>query len=66
MTEAGHVAEMFSRVALAHPEVHLTYRSGGKLIHDLPPVPGIAERIAVFFGRELAESLLWVEGRLDD
>ena len=23
------------------------------------------ERIAVFFGRELAESLLWVEGRLD-
>jgi DNA mismatch repair protein MutL len=66
MTEAGHVAEMFCRVALAHPEVHLTYRSGGKLIHDLPPVPGTRERIAVFFGRELAESLLWIEGRLDD
>ncbi len=66
MTEAGHVAEMFCRVALAHPEVHLTYRSGGKLIHDLPPVPGMRERIAVFFGRELAESLLWIEGRLDD
>ena len=66
MTEAGHVAEMFCRVALAHPAVHLTYRSGGKLIHDLPPVPGMRERIAVFFGRELAESLLWIEGRLDD
>jgi DNA mismatch repair protein MutL len=66
MTEAGHVAEMFCRVALAHPEVHLTYRSGGKLIHDLPAVPGTRERIAVFFGRELAESLLWIEGRLDD
>ena len=66
ITEAGHVAEMFCRVALAHPEVHLTYRSGGKLIHDLPPVPGTRERIAVFFGRELAESLLWIEGRLDD
>jgi DNA mismatch repair protein MutL len=66
MTEAGHVAEMFCRVALAHPEVHFTYRSGGKLIHDLPPVPGTRERIAVFFGRELAESLLWIEGRLDD
>jgi DNA mismatch repair protein MutL len=66
MTEAGHVAEMFCRIALSHPEVHLTYRSGGKLIHDLPPVPGTRERIAVFFGRELAESLLWIEGRLDD
>jgi DNA mismatch repair protein MutL len=66
MTEAGHVAEMFCRVALAHPEVHMTYRSGGKLIHDLPPVPGTRERIAVFFGRELAESLLWIEGKLED
>ncbi len=66
ITEAGHVAEMFCRVALAHPATHLTYRSGGKLIHDLPAVPGMRERIAVFFGRELAESLLWIEGRLDD
>jgi DNA mismatch repair protein MutL len=66
MTEAGHVAEMFCRVALAHPGVHLSYRSGGKQIQDLPPVPGMRERIAVFFGRELAESLLWIEGQLDD
>lgn len=65
-TEAGHVAEMFSRVALAHPTIHLTFRSAGKLVHDLPAVTGINERIAVFFGRELADSLLWIESRIDD
>ena len=27
---------------------------------------GMRERIAVFYGRELAESLLWVEGRLEN
>ena len=64
-TEAAHVAETFARIALAHPEIHFSFRSGGKIVHDLPPVSGMRERIAVFFGRELAESLLWVEGRLE-
>ena len=66
MTESGHVADMFARIALAHPEVHFTYRSGTKVVYDLPPVPGARERIAIFFGRELAESLLWVEGQQGD
>jgi DNA mismatch repair protein MutL len=64
-TEASHVIEMFARVALAHPTVHLSFRSGGKLIHDLPAVTGVKERIGVFFGQELADSLLWVESQID-
>jgi DNA mismatch repair protein MutL len=66
LTESGHVVEMFSRVALAYPQLHFTYRSAGKVVHDLAPVSGTRERIATFFGRELAESLLWVEGRLEE
>ncbi|WP_435018821.1 DNA mismatch repair endonuclease MutL [Tundrisphaera sp. TA3] len=64
-TEAGHVIEMFTRIALAHPTVHLTYRSGGKVLHDLPAVTGVKDRIGVFFGRELSDSLLWVESQFD-
>jgi DNA mismatch repair protein MutL len=64
-TEAGHVAEMFTRIALAHPTVHLIYKSGSKVVYDLPATTGIKDRVAVFLGLELAESLLWVESRVE-
>jgi DNA mismatch repair protein MutL len=64
-TEAGHVAETFIRVTLAHPTVHFTYRSSGKIVYDLPAVTGLRERIAVFFGQGLADSLIWVESRVE-
>ncbi|HEV3167786.1 MAG TPA: DNA mismatch repair endonuclease MutL [Isosphaeraceae bacterium] len=64
-TEAGHVVEMIMRVALAHPTVQITYKSGSRVVHDLPSVTGLKERIAVFFGRELAESILWVESNVE-
>ncbi len=64
-TEAGHVAEMVIRVALAHPTVHITYKSGGKVVYDLPASTGIKERIATFFGQELADALLWVESTIE-
>jgi DNA mismatch repair protein MutL len=63
-TEAGHVIEMFTRLALAHPTVHFTYRSAGRVVYDLPSATGIKERVAVFFGHELADSLLWVESEV--
>ncbi len=65
-TEASHVVEMFTRVALAHSNVHFTLKSGGRVVHDLPASPGMKDRIAVFLGQELADSLLWVESRIEN
>ncbi|TWU63428.1 DNA mismatch repair endonuclease MutL [Crateriforma conspicua] len=57
-TERGHITEAFTRLALANPNVHFVYRQGEKLLHDLPPTVRWADRIAAFFGAEIAESLI--------
>jgi DNA mismatch repair protein MutL len=64
-TEFGHVSEAFTRVALAAPHVHFTLRHNDKPIFELAASDGWLERIALFFGRELAESLIWVESHDD-
>lgn len=60
-TELGHVSEAFTRIALAAPRVHFTLRHNERPVFELSADDGWLERIARFFGRELAESLLWVE-----
>lgn len=64
-TEYGHAAEAFARIALPRPDVHFTLRHNDRLIHDLPPVDHWRERIGALFTRELADNLIWVEGRDD-
>jgi DNA mismatch repair protein MutL len=61
-TEFGHVSEAFTRIALATPQVHFTLRHNDKQIFELAAADGPLERIARFFGRELADALIWVEG----
>jgi len=60
-TEAGHVTEAFTRVALAHPGAHLILRSGGKVVYDLPPCGDWQTRIHDFFGSEISGALIPVE-----
>jgi DNA mismatch repair protein MutL len=60
-TELGHVSEAFLRVALAAPQLHCTLRHNDRPVFDLPGAQGWLERIEAVFGRELAESLIWVE-----
>ena len=65
-TEFGHVSEAFTRIALAAPHVHFTLRHNDKPVFELAAGDGWLERIALFFGRELADNLIWVESVEDD
>jgi DNA mismatch repair protein MutL len=60
-TEMGHVAEAFTRLALAFPGLHLTLRHNGRLVHEVPGPLGLLDRIGVFFGDEVRNSLYQVE-----
>jgi DNA mismatch repair protein MutL len=60
-TEMGHCSEAFTRIALAHEQIHFTLRHGERLLHDLPGTNDWRERIAAFFGDELVRNLIYVE-----
>ncbi len=60
-TEFGHVTEQFTRIALAHPRLHLVLRHNRKVVYELPAAAGLLERLRLFYGTELADKLIWVE-----
>ncbi len=62
-TEAGHVSEAFLRIALGNPHVHCTLRHNQKQLQEAPPTEDWLERIATFFGTDLADELIWVESQ---
>ena len=49
------MSEAFTRIALAAPHVHFTLRHNDKPVFELAASDGWLERIALFFGRELAD-----------
>ena len=60
-TEMGHITEAFTRIALVHPNIHFSLKHNSRVLHDLPVVEDWKDRIAHFFGRDLADGLIWVE-----
>jgi DNA mismatch repair protein MutL len=62
-TEMGHVSEVFTRVALAQLNLHLTLRHNGKLLYDVPAAMGLLDRIGLFFGVEVQNALYLVEAQ---
>jgi DNA mismatch repair protein MutL len=60
-TEMGHVCEAFTRLALAHPGLHLTLRHNGKHVYEVPGSTDLRDRIGLFFGKEVRDQLYAVE-----
>jgi DNA mismatch repair protein MutL len=63
-TEMGHIVEAFTRIAIAQPSLAMVLRHNDKTIFDLPASHQLLERLTLFFGRELAEKLIWVESEM--
>jgi DNA mismatch repair protein MutL len=61
-TEAGHVSEALTRLALARPDVGFTLRSGGRVLLSSRPGEPLSERAAQALGREAARHFVAVDG----
>ncbi len=62
-TEMGHTIEAFTRIALAHPKVHMVLISNDRTLHDLPETSNWSERIDAFFGTEVSDNLIHVDSQ---
>ncbi|MHC4387803.1 MAG: DNA mismatch repair endonuclease MutL, partial [Planctomycetota bacterium] len=62
-TEMGHIAEQFTRIALANCKLDMTLTSNGREIHRLVGGQSLRQRIAELFSSEISENLLDVESR---
>ena len=57
-TEAGHITEAFTRIALAFPQVQMTMTSGNRTVFELAATDSWSERIRAFFGEEVSDALI--------
>jgi DNA mismatch repair protein MutL len=61
-TEAAHVAEALTLLALARPGTGFSLKSGGRILFETPPVDGLAARLFQLFGAKRLEDVVPVEG----
>ena len=60
-TEVGHVCEAVTRLALAYPGLHLVLRHNDRQVYEVPATAGLMDRIGLFFGSEVANSLYRID-----
>jgi DNA mismatch repair protein MutL len=61
-TETAHVSEVVSKLAMAHPGVHVQLRSGGRKSIDAPPHPSGFERARCLLGARFSGRLHPAQG----
>ena len=57
-TEAAHLNQAFTREALARPEVSFSFRTGGRVLYDLPAGDELAVRAAALLGRDAVARMI--------
>lgn len=62
-TEMGHICEIFTRVALARPGIHLVLKHNGKQVYEVPASTKLLERIGLFFGADVRDKLYAIDAR---
>jgi DNA mismatch repair protein MutL len=62
-TEMGHVVEAFTRIALAHRQIHMLLRHNDRVVHDLTAHGNWAQRIGAFFGEDIRQALIPIAGQ---
>lgn len=60
-TELGHVSEIVTRLALSSPGVHFLLKHNNRLVYEVPAQTTFKDRIALFFGDELAKRLISID-----
>lgn len=60
-TEMGHICEIFTRIALARPGIHLALKHNGKKVYEVTASSDLPERIGVFFGNEVRQQLYAID-----
>ena len=67
-TEEGHVKNIFTINALAHPDIGFSLNVDGREIYNLAPCDDLKYRVLEFFGQPLVDRLLkvdldWTDGK---
>lgn len=65
-TEMGHITEAFTRVALAYPQLGMKLVHNTRTVHHLHASESWQDRIAAFFGPEIADGLIPIESEHND